>query len=235
MKFYKSAAFLFGACVAAVIGGDWLLYGWPLGWNLALCVLAGLAVIALCNVPVVASREILLPAMAVLGLALGMCEQPTVIGTLLAVLGLGTLALAARGGMAPTLAAWIVRWLRLPVHFLLRPILDALIAAKWFFRHPKAEPAALRWAISGPSRWRWAACFWRSLRWPIPSSRSGPTRCGIKYARYFIAYRSGSSPARGSLDIPGNLHLRAVASAASQEISRPFARRPCRCRRLPNR
>ncbi len=147
MKLFKNAGFLFGAVLAVVVGGDWLLYGWPLGWNLALCIVLGLVMIGMRNAPALSNHATLALGAAVLGLAIAMCDQPTVIGTVMAVLGLGTLALAARGGIAPTLTGWVTSWLRLPGHLLMRPLKDLKIAGKWFYRHPSAEPRLFRWAL----------------------------------------------------------------------------------------
>jgi hypothetical protein len=181
LKLFKNAGFLFGAVFAVVIGGDWLLYGWPVGWNLALGVLLGLVMIGMRNVPALSNRATLALGLAVLGLAIAMCEQPTVVGTVLAVLGLGTLALVARGGIAPTLTAWVVSWLRLPDHLLLRPLKDAAIATKWFYRHPTAEPRVVRWtlvwviplglggvflaifAVANPIIAQWAHAVWEGI------------------------------------------------------------------------
>ena len=147
MKFLKSFGFLCAACLLAVVGGDWLLFGWPLGCNLALAISAALLLIALRNGPAFMTRTTFVLVLALGGLTLAMCEQPTVVGTLLAVVGLITYALAARGGFATSLAGWLRRWGRLPDHILLRPLRDTLIAGKWFYRHPSSEPAPLRWTV----------------------------------------------------------------------------------------
>ncbi len=147
MKFYKNASFLFGACLAAVLVGDWLLYGAPVGWNLALCVLGVLLLIAVRNMPAFVNRAVMMLVFAVLGLILALCEEPTVIGATLAILGLGMVALTARGGCPASLRDWMLRWLQLPGHILVRPWMDAWVACKWFGRHPSAEPMVMRWTM----------------------------------------------------------------------------------------
>ena len=124
-----------GVCAAAgllAMLADFLFYESPIGWTLGLFG----AVVLLCIVVrggrmLAKSWQGGLAVAATFGIMLAMVEEPSLVGVLLALLGIGTVTILTRQKLADTVLGWVGQFALLFILLFVRPIADWVATARW--------------------------------------------------------------------------------------------------------
>jgi hypothetical protein len=148
-------SFLLPFCAGLVVLADYLFYGHPLGWCLALFIGIMTAGVVIRTPSLWRFRDgrwagMIAFALCVLSL-LALAEEPTGLAISMAILSLGTLVLVSRGGFSWSVAGWLVRWGELLINIPVRTILDSYTVSRWMKKHPQNRSSILgrvfRWIV----------------------------------------------------------------------------------------
>ena len=132
------AAKLFGrwrtgllSCAVSVVLADWLFYGQPIGWTVALYCAALAAAIAARNARARRSPMGRTLIVLVAGLVIALVEYPGALPIILVTLGIISLAIFRRSASVKAAPRWAVRVLVFPLTECARAFLDFRLIQKW--------------------------------------------------------------------------------------------------------